>query len=257
MSEKKEVIFHLRTGKDSSLPLRESPVRFAVINENGLSSNAWRVWTAKAGDVYIACRDHMKDTHISLHQSGHQQVTSVVETAEGTSRQRGGRWQEPAHYGDPCVAPSFQLLFPNSALVLPHETRLDNPGVWDTNQVFVETDGEYPLTVIGFYILNKGLTLTSSENHSYPLAILPLQGRADKTLWVIATQGPEGNLREVLRRTQQKINQHDLRGPQFEELENGRLLSGFFTGPVDNGGYYGIVVPMTWRKRSEDIVRPD
>ena len=40
------------------LPLKKSPVRFAVGDPNGVTSNSWRIWTSKHGDVYIACRDN-------------------------------------------------------------------------------------------------------------------------------------------------------------------------------------------------------
>ena len=256
MSDEKEMALHLRTGRGLELPLRDSPVRFAVINQNGLSSNAWRVWTERTGDAYIACRDNMKEIHVSLHQSGQQQITCEVRTLDGAikKKERWGQWREPAHYGDPDIAPSFQLLFPAWALALPYSTRLATPRVWDKNLVLVETHEEYPLTVVGFYITNQDVSITFGDNlPSYPLAVLPLLGRPGKTLWVIANQQPEGNLSEMLKTAEQRINQHGLYGEPFEALEDGRVLSGFLTGPADHGSQYGIVVPMTWHKRQEGL----
>ena len=61
---------NLNIAHDLTLPLRASSIRFGVLRRNGLSSNAWRCWSEKAGDIYITCRDHMNELKISLHQSG-------------------------------------------------------------------------------------------------------------------------------------------------------------------------------------------
>ncbi len=42
------------------LPIRKGPVRFAVGPSDGLTSNSWKVWANKKGDVYIACWDHIQ-----------------------------------------------------------------------------------------------------------------------------------------------------------------------------------------------------
>ena len=68
------------TDSASSLPLRNSPMRFAVMRKDGLSSNAWRVWVDPAGDAYVLCRDHMKEMKASLHQSGKQHIAFTSET---------------------------------------------------------------------------------------------------------------------------------------------------------------------------------
>lgn len=257
MSDKKEMALHLRTGQGLALPLRAGPVRFAVINQNRLSSNAWRVWTERTGDAYIACRDNnMRQFHVSLHQSGQQQITCRIRTAEGVveNRKRWGQWHEPVHYGDPEIVPSFQLLFPNWALSLPYATRLANPGVWEKNVVFVETDDEYPMTVVGFYITNQEVSIAFGNTRpSYPLAVLPLEGRPGKKLWVIASQQPEGNLQEALKAAAERINQLAPYGERFEQLADGCAFSAFLNGHTDHGCQFGIVVPMTWRKRREGL----
>ena len=70
------------TGKLIQLPLSKGPVRFAVINKAGLSSNSWRVWVERHGDVHIASRDHMRNQlKISLHRSGQQQIAFTVESS--------------------------------------------------------------------------------------------------------------------------------------------------------------------------------
>lgn len=52
------------------VPIRKSPLRFAVGRPDGASSNSWKLWTVPAGDVYVACRDNFRDMKVSLHASG-------------------------------------------------------------------------------------------------------------------------------------------------------------------------------------------
>ena len=51
--------------------LLKFPLRLAIIRpEDGVSSNAWKLWTSPAGDIYIACRDNFGGFKVSLHKSG-------------------------------------------------------------------------------------------------------------------------------------------------------------------------------------------
>ena len=74
------VYTNLKNMRDVTLPLRESPIRFGVLRRNGLSSNAWGVWSENSGDIYVACRDNMKELKISLHQSGKQHIAFTSES---------------------------------------------------------------------------------------------------------------------------------------------------------------------------------
>jgi hypothetical protein len=53
-----------------NLPIRKGAVRFAVGPPDGITSNSWKCWVGKNGDVYIICRDNLKDAKVSLHASG-------------------------------------------------------------------------------------------------------------------------------------------------------------------------------------------
>ena len=85
----------------SVLPLRNSPVRFAVIGGNGLSSHAWGVYVEKGEEIYIICRDAKNVPKISLHGSGKQHIAFSEET--GLTMADGGRFwnqrREPPYYG--------------------------------------------------------------------------------------------------------------------------------------------------------------
>ena len=58
---------------DLQLPIRKSPVTFAVRINNYLSS-PWRVKTDKKGNVYIMPRDVTGNPKISLHERGQQHI---------------------------------------------------------------------------------------------------------------------------------------------------------------------------------------
>ena len=84
--------YYIRQGTEPAptLPLRSSPMRFAVMRKDGLSSNAWRVWVDPAGDAYVLCRDHMKEMKASLHQSGKQHIAFTSKT--GIEMTKGSRF---------------------------------------------------------------------------------------------------------------------------------------------------------------------
>ena len=56
--EMEEISF--RTRSRLTLPMRKSPIRFAVQQTSGITSNAWGVQTENTGDAYVYCRDCMK-----------------------------------------------------------------------------------------------------------------------------------------------------------------------------------------------------
>ena len=50
------------------LPLRDGPLRFALMNSDGFSSESWLVKVTNRGDVYIVCREADLDIKVSLPQ---------------------------------------------------------------------------------------------------------------------------------------------------------------------------------------------
>lgn len=185
---------------DSQLPIRKSPIRFAVLRRNGRSSNAWRVWTEKSGEAYVACRDHMKELKVSLHKSGKHHIAFTTES--GLEMRKGSRfwdqWHEPQYYDGSRVLPTFNLYFPSWALALTPETLLANAKFWDKNQIFVEAAEEPLATVVSFVVTDEDQIMTfgtSGDAPSFPVAVLPTMAR--KKLWVIAGYGPQGNMKEL------------------------------------------------------------
>ena len=112
--------------------------------------------------------------------------------------------------------------------------------------------------MVGFYITNQEVSLSfGNKLPSYPLAVLPLDGRPNKKLWVIASQQAEGNLQEALKAAVEQINQLAPYGERSEELADGCAFSAFLNGHTDNGCQFGVVVPMTWHKRKEDLAQSE
>ena len=185
-----------RIKHDLTLPLRTSPTRFAVTRRDGITSNAWGVYVDKKGEIYIACRDHMKTQKISLHKSGKRHI-AFLPSFETTKGDRFlDEWWEPEYDGDYKMVPTFNLFFPSWALCLTQEIRNTNP-VWDTNQIYIEAVESPMATIVSFCITDAGLTVrfrTIGDSPSVPLAILPVQ--PGKKLWVIARHVPEGKMKE-------------------------------------------------------------
>lgn len=90
-------------------------LRFAVGDPSGQSSNSWRVWLKRDGDVYIACRDNYRELKVSLH--GRRWRVGV--TAEGATATRHLRtpkadrawmtWDRPEPVGG--ITMGYRVLF--------------------------------------------------------------------------------------------------------------------------------------------------
>ena len=245
---------NLKLGYDVTLPIGDSPVRFGVMRKSGLSSNAWGVYVEPSGDIYLVCRDHMKETKVSLHQSGKQHFgftsDSGLETADG------GRfwdeWWEPQFHKGSKVVPSYSLLFPSWALGLTQAMRDANPKVWNKNQVLVEAAETPEATIVSLVITDLDAELkfnTNGELQSFPLAILPV--RNDKKLWVIARQGPEGNMKELAERGISSINADMVE--KLRALPSGHMLGLSVIGRSGDAGRYMLPFPaqMHWKDSGE------
>ena len=178
------------------LPLKTAPIRFAVQRRGGITSNAWGVNVERTGDAYIYCRDAMKDQKVSLHASGKQHI-SFDKNASNMRFDKGDRfmnqWWEPRH--DERAIPTLRLLFPTWGLGLNAQQRKKTQRVWDRNGVLIPGDDEM-ITVVSFVIVDDDTRLRKAEESppSAPFGVLRL--RPGKSLFVIASYEPEGELRK-------------------------------------------------------------
>ena len=157
-----------KTHDNLEFPLREGPIRFAVMNRNAISSNSWRIWTKSDGSAYIKCRDNMKEMKVSLHPSGAQQVALTTES--GVAPMQGARfwnrWQEPLHYNGTRMVPTFSLFFPNWALALGQSSRDQHPRYWNNNDLCIEAPDPPLSTIVSFYILDPRRGYRVKEHRS-------------------------------------------------------------------------------------------
>lgn len=239
---------NLNLGHDIELPISDSPVRFGVMRRSGQSSNCWRVWGDSKGNFYISARGHMKESKISLHESGRQHMAFTPESEH--TMPNGGRfisqWSQPNYDDDSKLVPSFYLLFPSWALGVTREMRGANVGVWRTNRIFVQS-AESPLaTIVSFTITNADSTVrfnTTGETPSFPLAVL--SSGSVKKLWVVAQHIPEGNMKNLaeqgLRHANAIIN--TTVRERLAGMPSGHMLGMSVSGPALDGGEYLMLFP--------------
>ena len=235
--------YYTRHGTESasSLPLRNHPIRFAVMRKDGLSSNAWRVWVDPAGNAFIACRDHMQKMKVSLHQSGKQHIAfnseSDIEMTKGS--RFWNQWAEPQYYDGSKVIPTFNLFFPDWALTLTEEMRQAKAKIWNKNSIFVEA-AESPLaTIISFVITNEDLEMrfnTVGQSPSFPLGILPV--RSGKKLWIVVQHAVEGNMKELAGKGISAAAASTDMEPNWQRFPDGHVFGMCVTGPTNDGGAY-------------------
>ncbi len=185
----------VRRGRE--LPLGENPLRFAVVMNDGSTSNGWRVWVQKEGDAYICCRDNMNDIKVSLHKSGQQHIAVHARS----TREYWNRWREPAHDGP--IIPSFKLIFPSWGVRLDEADRIKTEKLrrkWGDNQVLIEGDEQHMVTV-DFILRDEDFLL---DGRGYPietLAVLPapVAGRPNRRLFVVVSKGPDDRFRSIVK----------------------------------------------------------
>lgn len=176
------------------LPIRKGVIRFAVGPPDGLTSNGWRVWATASGDVYLACRDNMKETKVSLHASGRWRMAF---TSEAIARQpellREGQrtwevWDKPPERL-PNTVIAFRLLFATSELAVRPDQRKTKE--W-RGVVHVEAAPPGKVTVATLFITNGDFDLRHETEPYFTLASLDIgHGRRAQ---VVMHNDPELNL---------------------------------------------------------------
>lgn len=159
------------------LPFKKGPVRFAFGAPEDLTSNAWRVWVGGAGDVYLACRDNMRETKVSLHASGRWRMGFTSEAiekrpdllAEGQDR-AWEVWDEPPQTLPHTVA-AFRLLFLTPELVVRPEQRDEKE--W-AKVLFIEPAPAGKLATVTLFITDADFPVHHATEPSFRLACLAL-----------------------------------------------------------------------------------
>ena len=245
------------TGTNLGLPLTTNPINFSAMRENGLSANAWGVRVKKPGDIYVYCRDHMKEVKISLHRSGMQFVAFRKESGiEMTGDSRlWHQWTEPNHHDDSSIVPTFNLLLPSWGLSLSQETRDTNRGVWDNNHIFIAGTEDPVATIVSFVIKNSDVDLSPRpiEDWSYlPIGIL--DARPGKKLWLCVQYRAEGSMKEYAREVVAGANDHPEMIAALESPPNGEAFS-LCAGGFDSEGV-AFILPFPVQVYEDETGKP-
>ena len=239
------------------LPLTTNPINFSAMRGNGLSANAWGVRVEKPGDIYIYCRDHMKELKISLHKSGTQFVAFTKQSdikTTGNSR-LWHRWREPEHHDDSSLVPTFSLRLPSWGLALTQETREANGRVWDDNHIFIAATEDPIATIVSFVIKNSDVDLTPGPSEDLPyLPIGLLEARPGKRLWLCVQYRDEGNMKEYAREVVASANGHPEMVASLERPPNGETFS-LCAGGFDSEGV-AYMLPFPARVREDESGKP-
>jgi len=216
-------------------PIRRGPVRFAVGSPTGLTSNAWRVWTGRHGDVYISCRDNFKEAKVSLHTSGRWRMGFTTAAIAKNSRLLAGEqnrawevWDKPPA-SLPGVITAFHLVFPTSELAVRPEQR--PPETW-SNMVFIEPAPRGQMVLVTLFVTAGDPALEPKPGPSLRLASLAINdGRCAQ---LVACGAPEANMPDVIK--------HCVFAARAKAQFDGVVLPpeayGYFFGRNDDGARY-------------------
>ena len=238
---------HLRS--DREFPLREGPIRFAVMMKDGSTSNGWRAWVGKEGDAYICCRDNINDLKVSLHKSGRQHIAHTRQSGKETASEERywNTWREPPVKGK--VIPSFKLMFPPWGVRLSERDRNKTSTTrrkWGDNQVLIEQD-ERLMVAVDFILRDEDFLLDGSGHPIVILAVLPapVNGRQNRQIFAIVRKESPEHFRGIVQRALNKIPSG--LGDKIADLRlRGEVPVACITGYGDEDGShaYMIVVPV-------------
>lgn len=234
-------------GQSVGLPLTNNPLNFSALRENGFSANAWGVRVVKPGDIYIYCRDHMKEIKISLHKSGRQFVAFTRQSGINMTEasRQWHQWLEPDHHDDSSFVPTFNLMLPSWGLSLSQETRDTSSGVWDSNHIFIASTEDPIATIVSFVIKNSGVDLTPEPSENWPyLPIGVLGARPGKRLWLCVHYRAEGNMKEYARGVVEGANNHTDMTAALGKRHSGEAFSICAGGFDSEGVAYLLPFPV-------------
>jgi len=183
------------------IPMMQGPIRFAVGPPYGRTSNAWRLWTTKHGDVYVACRDNFKEAKVSLHAKGRWRMGFTTEAVAknralvpADQNRAWEVWDEPPA-SLPSTVIAFRLLFPTSELAVRPEQRVSNK--W-ANVVYFEAAPPGKLMTLTLFVTAGDVVLTHESEPSFCLAALAINN--NRRVQLVAHYDPVGNLPYLIKR---------------------------------------------------------
>jgi hypothetical protein len=216
------------------IPIRKDAVRFAVGDPEGLTSNSWRIWASRKGDIYIACRDNFKEAKVSLHASGRWRIsltTEAISKNDSLISPEENRalevWDKPTE-SLPNTVTAFRIIFPRSELAVKPENRIRE--VW-RHVIFVEAAPPGKVTVMTIFVTNTNeqVSLRHESEPSFCLASLDIgDGRR---VQLIAHCESEGNIQDIISKSVERARLQC----QQASTQIPKGAYGYFFGRQDDG----------------------
>ena len=151
------------------------------------------------------------------------------------------QWREPQH--STKAVPTLRLLFPSWGLSLDDRQRAKFEDKWNKNDVLIPAHSEM-VTVVSFVTLDNGITVRREEGSPpiTPFGVLKLG--PDKSLFVIASYQPEGDLKVRADAALKKIPR------QVEvELSDGEDLVVCLTGNTAKNSAFILPLSVRYHRR--------
>jgi len=225
------------------LPITAPTVRFAVGAPARPSSNSWRLWTSKQGDVYAICRDNFNDAKLSLHASGRWRFahTNAAVARDptllvGRADRVWEKWDRPAAADHEAVC-AFQFVFPTSELAVQPEARTR----WPKSVVFIEPhDDAEQMTVVSLFVAPFTDLIRADRPEFAVLAsmALPQGGSAQLVAHHEPVAGAERMVQEALTQAARQL------GGEFENAP--QTAFAYFFGHRPSGARF-VVGTRVWR----------
>ena len=141
------------------------------------------------------------------------------------------------------MAPSFRLLFPSWALGLTKEVREANSGIWNGNEIFIESADSPKATVVSLIFADEQVTCVRGNTPILQVAALATQ--QGKNLLVIAYEVPEEPIARLSATTLTEIDTNW--GERLHETYSGQTLGITVKGISADGGGYLMALPLKVR----------
>ena len=239
----------IRDKLNRTLPIRHGPVRLAVVGNGGRTSNSWKIWPEKNGEIYVAIRERNPGFKVSLHRSGKQHIKMASEY--------WGQWREPDIYAGPMLATSAKLVFPTWGMREDYKLSEQEREAWKGNEIEIDAPIEGKLLAVSVVVRAEGQVLKQEGGGSETLG---LWRRPDgKEAHLIVSEESERNFKEiVLKALTNEDFLRDLRDPREPAEGGGDVLDGktaltaTLAGPANEGGNYFLCVSTTIGTRESE-----
>ena len=231
----------IRDKWNRTLPVRQGPVRLAVVGERGEKSNSWKIWMENNGEIYFSIREKNPGFKVSLHKSGKQHIKMGSEY--------WGQWHEPDLYAGPMVATSAKLVFPAWGMREEEKMGEEEEEIWKRNEIEIDAPKEGRLIAVNVFIRTEGQSLKQEDGRSETLAVWRRED--GKEAHLIVSEESERNFKDIVKRTlTNKTVLQSLKKEIGDEVwDDDRTIIATLAGPTNEGGNYILSVAMTIQAR--------